>query len=124
MPLAELRAYQGRNPKPADFDAYWDRALRELDATDPALELKPHPGPATFAECFDLWFTGVGGARIHAQYVRPKAPRERHPAVLKFQAIRATQVTGSTSWPGRRRAWRSPPWTCAARAAFPRTPAA
>jgi cephalosporin-C deacetylase len=84
MPLAELRTYQGRNPKPADFDAYWDRALRELDATDPALELKPHPGPATFAECFDLWFTGVGGARIHAQYVRPKAPRERHAAVLKF----------------------------------------
>jgi cephalosporin-C deacetylase len=25
-PLAELRQYQGINPKPADFDTYWDRA--------------------------------------------------------------------------------------------------
>lgn len=35
LPLAELLAYPGRNPRPADFDAYWDAALRELDATDP-----------------------------------------------------------------------------------------
>ena len=30
LPLAELRTYRGRNPRPADFDAYWDAALREL----------------------------------------------------------------------------------------------
>ena len=83
MPLAELRTYTGRNPKPDDFDAYWDRALRELDATAPNPELIPYASPAKFAECFDLWFTGVGGARIHAKYVRPKAGG-RHPAVLKF----------------------------------------
>ena len=70
MPLKELRTYAGRNPKPADFDEYWERALRELDGTEPHAELIPHPSPARFAECFDLWFTGVRGARIHAQYVR------------------------------------------------------
>jgi len=83
MSLEQLASYTGRNPRPADFDAYWERALKELDGTDPKLELVPHPSPAVFAECFDLWFTGVGGARIHAQYLRPLTG-ERHPAVLKF----------------------------------------
>jgi cephalosporin-C deacetylase len=83
MPLDELRRYQGRNPRPADFDAYWDRALKELDATAPKVELIPRSSPANFAECFDLWFTGVGGARIHAQYIRP-ASGGPHPAVLQF----------------------------------------
>src|SRR6266545_4180837 len=83
MPLDELRSYQGHNPRPADFDAYWDRALSDLDATPPALELAPHPNPAQFAECFDLWFTGVGGARVHAQYIRPRTPGP-HPAILRF----------------------------------------
>jgi cephalosporin-C deacetylase len=83
MPLEQLRSYDGRNPRPADFDAYWDRALSELDATNPQPELIPHPSPARFAECFDLWFTGVGNARIHAQYVRPRLGGP-HPAVLKF----------------------------------------
>ena len=83
MPLDQLRTYGGRNPRPADFDAYWARALSELEATDPQPELVPHPSPATFAHCFDLWFTGVGHARIHAQYVRPHAEGS-HPAVLKF----------------------------------------
>ena len=83
MPLEELHSYQGRNPKPRDFKAYWERALRELDSTPTRLELTPHPSPARFAECFDLWFTGVGGARIHAQYIRPREAGP-HPAVLRF----------------------------------------
>lgn len=83
MSLEQLRSYAGRNPRPADFDAYWDRALRELDATEARHELVSYAGPARFAECFDLWFTGVGGARIHAKYIRPSA-RGPHPAVLRF----------------------------------------
>jgi cephalosporin-C deacetylase len=88
-PLPELLAYRGRNPRPADFDAYWDAALRELDATAPQPELKPNPLLSTrHVECFDLWFTGVGGARVYAKYLRPKtaagsAP-QKHPAVLQF----------------------------------------
>jgi len=84
LPLPELHAYQGRNPRPADFDAYWAAALAELDATDPRPELTPHALNAPFAECFDLWFDGVGGARVHAKYLRPRGPREPHPAVLMF----------------------------------------
>ncbi len=84
-PLEELRTYRGINPKPADFDAYWDAALRELDATDPQPELVPsteiHP---PMAEAFDLWFRGIGGARIYAKYVRPKNRPQPGPAVLMF----------------------------------------
>lgn len=39
-------------------------------------------------QCFDLWFTGVGGARIYAKYLRPKNG-EPHPAVLQFHAYSA-----------------------------------
>jgi len=84
MPLQELKEYKGRNPRPADHDAYWARALAEMQATDPMVELVPHEMSAPYAECFDMFFTGVRSARIHAKYVRPVRPRGRHPAVLQF----------------------------------------
>ncbi len=85
LPLEELHRYAGRNPRPADFDAYWAAALAELDATDPRPELMPSTAVHTRGiECFDLWFTGVGGARVYAKYLRPKNPAGRSPAVLQF----------------------------------------
>jgi cephalosporin-C deacetylase len=84
-PLDELRAYRGINPKPADFEAFWDAGLAELKAVDPAPELRPSGAIASeAAECFDLWFTGVGGSRIHAKYLRPRRAQGRRPAVLQF----------------------------------------
>lgn len=85
-PLPELRKYRGINPRPSDFDAYWRKSLQQLDATAPKAEFVPNRTiQPSFAECFDLWFTGVGGARIHAKYVRPTKPkRERSPAILQF----------------------------------------
>jgi len=84
MPLEELRAYQGRNPRPADFDAFWDSALAEMHAIDPRVELRPYRLNAPRAECFDLYFTGVGGARVHAKYLRPKGLDAPSPAVTIF----------------------------------------
>lgn len=83
MPLRELETYSGRNPRPADFDAFWDAALDEMRLVDPEVELIPHEMNADFAECFDLWFTGVGGARIHVKLLRPKG-RRACPAILQF----------------------------------------
>ncbi len=84
MPLHELQNYSGRNPKPKDIDAYWDRALQEMESVDPDVKLTPHPMKSAIAECFDLYFTGVGGARVHAKYLRPKNGAAPHPAVLMF----------------------------------------
>ncbi len=85
-PLPELLEYRGPNPRPDDFDAFWAGALRELDATPPQPELRPNPLLSTrHVECFDLWFTGVGGARVYAKYLRPKSSAPaKHPAVLQF----------------------------------------
>lgn len=84
MPLSELKKYQGINPKPHDFDAYWEKALEEMRSVDPQVELVPAEFQLPFAECFHLYFTGVSGARVHAKYVRPKGTAEPHPAVLHF----------------------------------------
>jgi len=84
MPLAELERYAGRNPCPADMETYWEQALAEMRATDPQVGLVPHALDAPFAECFDLYFTGVGGARVHAKYLRPAGTRAPHPALLQF----------------------------------------
>ncbi|MCK9857162.1 acetylxylan esterase [Paenibacillus sp. ATY16] len=84
MPLEQLYNYKGRNPRPEDFDAYWERALDEMRAVDPQIELVPSSFQVPFADCFDLYFTGVRGARIHAKYVRPKNVPEPHPAIIQF----------------------------------------
>lgn len=84
-PLSELQVYAGVNPRPADFDAYWDASLRELDAAELRAELVRNDTIAPRnAECFDLWFTGVGGARVHAKYLRPRRTKGKHPALLMF----------------------------------------
>ena len=87
MPLDELRQYQGRNPRPDDLDVYWADALAELAAVDANVQMTPVDHTAAFADCFDLYFTGVGGARVYAKYLRPKGPprtQSGHPAVIVF----------------------------------------
>jgi cephalosporin-C deacetylase len=84
LPLPKLKTYKGRNPRPADFDRFWDRQLAAMRAINPKVELKPAPFKASFAECFDLYFTGVGGARVHAKLLRPRKPSGKGPAVLMF----------------------------------------
>lgn len=84
MSLPELEVYTGSNPRPGDLDAYWTEALDELGEVDPKVTLERRESPAPYAEMFDLNFTGVRGARLHAQYLRPVGNSEPHPAVLMF----------------------------------------
>jgi len=84
MPLEKLRTYQGSSPRPDDFDRFWDKGLQEMRAIDPKVELRPSPFQTPFAECLDMFFTGVEHARIHAKLLRPKNAPKPHPAVLMF----------------------------------------
>lgn len=84
MPLEQLKKYQGLNPCPTDIDGFWEQALKGMRDTDPQVELIPSDFQVPFAECFDLYFTGVRNARIHAKYLRPKAVSAPHPAILQF----------------------------------------
>jgi cephalosporin-C deacetylase len=89
LPLEQLKTYAGTNPKPADFDQFWDKSLEELADIDPELELRSAQFQTSFAECFHLYFTGTGGARIHTKYIRPKGA-ENCPVVLQFHGYSAS----------------------------------
>lgn len=84
MPFEELPYYQGTNPRPDDFDEFWDKALAEMHQIDPQVELVPAEFQTPFADCYHLYFTGMGGARVHAKFIRPKNAEEPQPAVLMF----------------------------------------
>ena len=84
MPLEQLKKYQGCNEQPSDFAAFWERSLQEMKRVDPQMELKAAGFTFPGAQCFDLFFTGVGQARIHAKLVRSTNSTRPHPAVLKF----------------------------------------
>jgi cephalosporin-C deacetylase len=70
MTLEKLKEYNGINPCPPDFDEFWDNSLQEMMSADPQVELVPSKFSVPSAECFDLYFTGVGGSRIHSKYLR------------------------------------------------------
>ena len=85
MPLEKLLTYTGKNPRPDDHDAYWERALKEMHSIDPKVELKKAAFQTPFAECYDLYWTGVAGARIHAKFVKPKQTLSaKSPAIAQF----------------------------------------
>ncbi|HOK43560.1 MAG TPA: acetylxylan esterase [Thermoclostridium caenicola] len=89
MPLAELKQYTGINPRPDNFDAFWDEALEEMRRTPHRTELIPAKFQADFAECFDLYFDGTGGSRIHAKYLRPANRKGKCPVILQFHGYSA-----------------------------------
>ena len=85
FPLSSLHTYQGSSPCPRDFDRYWELALEELAST--------HPDPVwtenraishSFARCYTLTFTGVGGARVHARVVLPTGSDRPTAAAIQF----------------------------------------
>ena len=84
FPLEQLKTYQGINPRPADFDEYWDRAISEMRSLDPHLALEPAEFQVPGVKCFHLYFSGVGGARVHAKFLRSEKILAPCPAVLMF----------------------------------------
>ncbi|MBN1348700.1 alpha/beta fold hydrolase, partial [candidate division KSB1 bacterium] len=84
MPLSQLKTYEGLNPKPADFDLFWEKSLKEMNAIDTEVEHVPATFQTAYAECFNMYFTGVEGARVHAKFVKPRTAATPHPAVLIF----------------------------------------
>jgi cephalosporin-C deacetylase len=84
LPIEQLKTYQGKNPRPYDFEAFWDKSLVEMRLIDSQVELIPAEFQASNVECFHLFFTGVDGARVHAKLLRPANTQSPHPAVLLF----------------------------------------
>lgn len=84
MSIRDLENYMGTNPKPEDFDAYWDSSIQEMLSVDPDIALTEAYFHCPGADCYDLYFTGVNGARIYAQHLRPKNIQGKIPAILLF----------------------------------------
>jgi cephalosporin-C deacetylase len=84
LPFDALQTYQGTNPRPDDFDDFWAKGLTELDGVDADVELVPAELTVPFARTEHLYFTGTGGARVHAKLARPLTSEGPSPAVLMF----------------------------------------
>lgn len=82
--IETLLQVEGKNPRPTDFDSYWNESLAELDTVLPNVELIPAAFQTPYATCSHLYFTGTGGARVHAKLLRPKTITTPTPVLLKF----------------------------------------
>jgi cephalosporin-C deacetylase len=83
LPLEELQTYEGRNPRPEDFDHYWSRALAELAETPDHVRLQPAAFRSRAGRAYDLMFGGVRGATIYSKLLIPNGSANA-PAVLMF----------------------------------------
>lgn len=84
LPIEQLKTYQGKNPRPSDFDSFWDQSLAEMRSLDSQVELIKAEFQSPNVDCFHLYFTGMDGARVHAKLLRPQQSTSPHPAVLMF----------------------------------------
>ena len=99
MPLCELRQYQGRNPRPADIDAFWDASVSEMEALGTECKLVKADFQVPHSTCYDMYYTGVKGASIHAKLIIPDADKPL-PAVVNFHGYtgRAPDFVDLLNW--------------------------
>ena len=95
-PLSELKTYMGRNPCPADIDAFWDSSIAEMEQLGTGCELIPADFQVPGARCYHLYFTGVGGARIYAKFIRPETIAAPVPAVCMFHGYAGASLDFSS----------------------------
>jgi cephalosporin-C deacetylase len=84
MPIKELEKYYGITPMPEDFNEYWDSAVAEMREIDPQISMTEANFQCPGVKCYDLYYTGVHGARIYAKFMRPEKVEGKIPAVLLF----------------------------------------
>lgn len=87
MPLERLKEYKGINPKPTNFEKYWDNALLELEKVDTAPTFTPYETSANFVRAYELTFTSTRNAKIYAKFIRPAKIEGKHPAVIIFHGL-------------------------------------
>ncbi len=90
----ELLSFQGRTPRPADFDAFWDEGLARIEAIAEAPQLQPAQIEVPGVSCFHLTYTGVGNAQIYAKYLKADVADAQRPILLVFHGYRRS----SPSW--------------------------
>ena len=87
MSLEKLKVYNGVNPRPSDFDEFWDKSIEEMNSIDPAPVFKKIDFPSAVADAYELTFTSMKNARIYAKFMRPKTIDGKAPALLMFHGL-------------------------------------
>ena len=87
MSLERLKVYNGVNPRPEDFDEFWDRSIAEMNEIDPCPNFKKIDFPSVIADAYELTFTSTKNARIYAKFMRPKNIEGKAPAILMFHGL-------------------------------------
>ena len=90
MPFEECLKYKGINPCPKDFDRYWDESLSEMKAIDTQIEFIPTKWNFKNVKAYDIWYTGVGGARIHGKCAKPLNLEKPAKTILLFHGYWAS----------------------------------
>jgi cephalosporin-C deacetylase len=60
-----------------------------MQSINPHIELVPAEFQTDYAECFHMYFTGIGEARVYAKLLKPRGVAEPGPAVLLFHGYSA-----------------------------------
>lgn len=94
MSLEKLYDYKGISPIPKDFNEFWDNELRKLDNFNCEVEMKKADFESPIADCYDLYFTSLDGARIYTKFMKPKNIEGKIPALLEFHGYQGS----STDW--------------------------
>lgn len=82
--LNKMKSYLGTNPKPKDFDSYWNKKIKVIDSFIPNVKIKRVYTKEFHAfEIYDVSFASFDGAKIYAKYLKPKT-RKKVPCVLQF----------------------------------------
>lgn len=94
MSLEKLYKYRGMSPIPKDFNEFWDEELKKLDGLDYKVEISKADFESPIADCYNLYFTSVDGARIYVKFMKPKNIEGKLPALLEFHGYQGS----STDW--------------------------
>jgi cephalosporin-C deacetylase len=85
LPLEQLREYRTETVEPPELDWWWQRRLDEDRARARPAQLTRYEADIYApVEVYDAEFSGAGGDRIRAWYLRPAAANGQTPVVVKF----------------------------------------
>jgi cephalosporin-C deacetylase-like acetyl esterase len=73
------------SPRPDDFDAFWDRKLKELAAVPANPQLQKLASGKDNVEYFKIDFDNIRGTHIHGQLAKPASGGPKFPALLIVQ---------------------------------------
>jgi cephalosporin-C deacetylase len=84
LPLDELRKYRSESTVPGDFDAFWDKTLRETREHDLDARFEPVDTGLSTVRVHDVTFAGFGGHPVKGWLRLPAGAAEPLPLVVEF----------------------------------------